>query len=45
MRVSHDAGWISSGTGREPITSIDGVAFFGPVLNGIPRGCSPRVFT
>jgi hypothetical protein len=39
LRASHDAGvaLVGSDLGT-PVTSIDGVAFYGPVLNAIPYG-------
>lgn len=39
MRRSHDMGiaLVGSEVGT-PITSVDGVGFYGPVLNAIPRG-------
>ena len=46
LRRSHDAGTAS--VGRDlgtPITRVDGVSFYGPVLNAIPRGADAvRVF-
>ncbi len=39
MRASHEAGvaLVGSDVGT-PVTAIEGVAFYGPVLNAIPRG-------
>jgi 2-hydroxychromene-2-carboxylate isomerase len=40
MQASHDSGvdLVGRGDVGTPITSIEGVGFFGPVLNAIPRG-------
>ncbi|KGN37451.1 hypothetical protein [Knoellia subterranea] len=39
LRLSHDTGFtLVGGDVGTPITRVDGRAFFGPILNAIPRG-------